>query len=380
MGEILGIGCPHGPHLRFTDETMANNYFRLNLRNEKTPAQWRDPKNWPEKMKEEWGNDEGVKSAAKHRKEVLAGYKAARQAIDDFKPDFVLIFGDDQYENFKENIFPPFSIFAHDEFEMSERRGGIKVEHGSKGILDTGLTNVGLPMERPPLQPKFKGAKKIGTLIATELIHRGFDVGWSSKLNNVTTIGHAFSGTLDYLDWDRKGFTHPIIPFHVNCYGEDMRMPSLGSHEWIGRLPDPEFKTRRLESGESLPPGSPPPWRCYDMGKTVAQIIKESPYRAVIIGSSSWSHASLTNMHGFLWGDVDSDRLRYEQLKAGQHHKWRDLDPDQLRTSGQHEMRNWICLAGAMEGRQAEILAYSETYIFNSCKCVALFPVNGQSS
>ena len=37
MAEILGIGCPHGPHMRFTDETMANVYFRINLRNAKTP-------------------------------------------------------------------------------------------------------------------------------------------------------------------------------------------------------------------------------------------------------------------------------------------------------------------------------------------------------
>jgi hypothetical protein len=47
-----------------------------------------------------------------------------------------------------------------------------------------------------------------------------------------------------------------------------------------------------------------------------------------------------------------------------------------MRASGQHEMRNWICLAGAMEGRRAEILAYAETYIFNSCKCIALFPAS----
>jgi hypothetical protein len=106
----------------------------------------------------------------------------------------------------------------------------------------------------------------------------------------------------------------------------------------------------------------------------VAEIIAASPYRACIIGSSSWSHASLTNLHGFLWGDVDSDREHYEQLKAGRYDQWRNLDPDKLRASGQHEMRNWICLAGAMEGREAQILAYAETYIFNSCKCVALFP------
>ena len=33
----------------------------------------------------------------------------------------------------------------------------------------------------------------------------------------------------------------------------------------------------------------------------------------------------------------------------------------------------WICLAGAMEGRQADVLSYAESYVFNSSKCVALF-------
>ena len=36
------------------------------------------------------------------------------------------------------------------------------------------------------------------------------------------------------------------------------------------------------------------PWRTYDLGKAIGRIIRESPYRAVVIGSSSWSHASLT--------------------------------------------------------------------------------------
>jgi hypothetical protein len=53
--------------------------------------------------------------------------------------------------------------------------------------------------------------------------------------------------------------------------------------------------------------------------------------------------------------------------------EWRDIDPEQMRRSGQHEMLNWICLAGAAEGRTPEVLTYSESYIFNSSKCVALF-------
>ena len=36
-----------------------------------------------------------------------------RQALEDFDPDFVLIWGDDQYENFKEDIVPAFSVLAY---------------------------------------------------------------------------------------------------------------------------------------------------------------------------------------------------------------------------------------------------------------------------
>src|SRR5581483_10105201 len=120
-------------------------------------------------------------------------------------------------------------------------------------------------------------------------------------------------------------------------------------------------------------PAAPPPSRCYDVGKAVAEIIAESPYRAVIVGSSSWSHASLTDMHGYMWGDVESDRQHLEQLARGEFHVWRELDAAELRRSGQHEMRNWICLAGAMEGREVQVVTYAETFVFNSSKCVAIF-------
>ena len=49
------------------------------------------------------------------------------------------------------------------------------------------------------------------------------------------------------------------------------------------------------------------------------------------------------------------------------------LDPELIRDAGQHEFLNWICLAGAMDDRKAEILAWAECYIFNSSKCVCLF-------
>ena len=363
MGEILGIGMPHGPHPGLTDETMANNYFRINLRSERTPAFWRDMANWPEAMQDEWGDDEGIAAARRHRDESVRGFRAARHALDEFQPDFVVVFGDDQYENFHEEVIPAFCVYGIDELPLQKPPSQDRYRTGEGGI------NVGTPLDRPPLQVTVKGSKAYGTWLADQLILGGFDVACSWKLNHSPAVGHAFSRTVDYLDWDRQGWPYTMIPFHINSYGEDLRIPLQDGSKGLGRL---------IEGRDVKPPQGPPPWRCYDLGKAIATAIKESPYRAAIIGSSSWSHASLTPMHGHMWGDVDSDQERYEDLKAGRHHTWRGFDHAQIQASGQHEVLNWVALAGAMEDRVADAVAWAKTYIFNSSKCVAIFRPEGR--
>jgi hypothetical protein len=102
-------------------------------------------------------------------------------------------------------------------------------------------------------------------------------------------------------------------------------------------------------------------WRCYDIGKEIGRIIEESPYRVAVIGSSSWSHASLTPKNHFLWPDIETDRKRLKELESGQFNKWRELTPEEIADSGQHEILNWVCLAGAMEGRKADNLAFADS-------------------
>ena len=348
MAEILGIGCTHAPHLAMADERMADVYFRRNLNSELTPAKWKDPSNWPAGMREEWGDDEAVTSAKKHRAALGEGFRAARAAIDAFKPDFVLIWGDDQYENFREDLIPPFYVYALEEAEA--RAPGMGQRPDS---------------EAPEGHPKVKGHPEAGSFLAAELVTAGFDVACSWTLHHSERLGHAFGGTIRYLNWDLQGFPYPVVPFHVNCYGSDLRVPGPGQSTVVGRLQEDMPRT---------PPPSPMPWRCYDLGKEVARILAASPWRVAVVGSSSWSHASLVKKHDYMYTDIDADRQRHDELKSGQQHKWRDLTPADIRASGQHEILNWVCLAGAMEGRQAEVLAYSESYIFNSSKAVALFP------
>jgi hypothetical protein len=346
----------HGPHPTLTDETMANVYFRRNLADPATPARLKDPSQWPEAMRSEWGDDGGQAAARRHRETAIEGSRQARAAIDSFNPDVVVIFADDQYENFKEDVLPPFCVYAMDEFSLTTAR------EGKRRSAQDGLGPVKLA--RPPVQDIVRGDKSFGTRLADELVESEFDVACSWKLHHLTGLGHAFRYTIEYLDWDRRGFNYPVIPFHVSCYGSDLRIPMPEKDVAVGRL---------AEAGDVRPPMSPTPRRCYDLGRRVAEIAEASPYRVLIMGSASWSHASLTDIHGHLWGDVESDRVHRGELEANKFAAWRDIPAEEMREAGQHEMRNWVCLAGAMEGRKARVVAYAETYIFNSSKCVAVF-------
>src|SRR5579862_5481434 len=118
MGAILGIGCSHGPHLQIPDEHMAD-MVRNRLEHPATPPEAKDPASWPAGMREEWAANQDLGAAKRHRAEVLKGFRAVRAALDEFRPDFVLIFGDDQYENFRDDILPPFAIYAMPEYECA---------------------------------------------------------------------------------------------------------------------------------------------------------------------------------------------------------------------------------------------------------------------
>jgi hypothetical protein len=192
--------------------------------------------------------------------------------------------------------------------------------------------------------------------LTEQLLGRDFDVAYAFKPHHHPGLAHAFINTVLYLDYDEEGFDYPIIPFHVNCYGSDLLRNRRGEGETFGRIPP-----------------SPSPRRCFDLGRAVADAIKESPYRAAVIGSSSWSHAFLTKKHHGLYPDIEADRTRLEQLRKGQQSEWRNLTLDQLVDAGQHEFLNWVCLAGAMADRKPEVLAYAETWVLNSDKTTALF-------
>ena len=117
MGDILGMGLTHYPSLIAPDEERAFPLTRILKTNDRIPPALKEPRSWPEPMRHEYGDDQGLTAARQHRERLVRGFRKLRAELDDFQPDFVLIWGDDQYENFREDIIPPFCILCYDRMD-----------------------------------------------------------------------------------------------------------------------------------------------------------------------------------------------------------------------------------------------------------------------
>src|SRR5262249_48280991 len=101
MGDILAVGITHYPPLAGRDEMMSWILKRM-LQNPRLPEKRRTPDGWPPAMREEWGEDQGMAAARRHRERLLQALRRTRDQIEAFHPDFIVVWGDDQYENFRE--------------------------------------------------------------------------------------------------------------------------------------------------------------------------------------------------------------------------------------------------------------------------------------
>ena len=160
MAEILALGISHYPPLHGHDDRMSWILKRM-LQNPKLPQELRTPAGWPEAMRAEWGSDEGAASAARHRADLVGWLDRTRAALDAFKPDFILMWGDDQYENFKEDVVPPYCIAAYDRIKFTSPPTNIWGKPTKRSTCPA--------IARPP-----RGWR-------AELIEEGFDTAYAYK-------------------------------------------------------------------------------------------------------------------------------------------------------------------------------------------------------
>jgi hypothetical protein len=352
MAEILGLGLSHYPPLSSPDPAMAA-ILRMTLKDPGIPAEAKDPSGWPAAAQAEWGQDQGASGAAAHRAALVAEFRKVRKALDDFKPDVVLIWGDDQYENFKEDVIPPFTVCAYEDMDIYPWR------HAQASSMMDGRPNAwGEGADKHYL---LRGRRDIAKHLAGGLIESGFDMAYAYKPLHHESLAHAFTNAILYLDYDRIGWDYPTIAVPINCYGRKV-ICARGFMTDMGKPLD-------------LDPPGPSPKRCMDMGAATARILRDSPWRVAVVASSSWSHAFLCDRTWRLRPDTPADRELYRALKEHVYATWRSNSTEEFEAAGQQELLNWCPLLGAMEalGARLDYHSFVETHIFNSNKVFAVY-------
>jgi hypothetical protein len=353
MAEVLGLGLTHYPLLLGHDNTMAN-LLKSTLKDPDIPADLKDPANWSETGQKEWSDDQGTVAAGGHRAKLREHLTRCREALDEFNPDVVLVWGDDQYENFREEVIPSFCILAYDDTVVDPFGVLKKLKIPNAWDLPDDQTFT------------MKGAPEFAKRLATDVINSGVDVAYSYEPRPGINFPHAFANTQIFLDYDHVGteFPYPIVPMAVNCYGEHV----IARHGGIARFAD-------INAGENLDPPGPTPLRCFQFGQAVANAIRDSDKRAALIASSSWSHAFLYDKGWHLRPDTESDVALYDALVAGDYEAWKKVTSREIVEAGQHEMLNWFCLLGAVSelGLTLQWSDLVTTEIFNSNKAFAIY-------
>lgn len=239
MGQILGLGITHYPGLAFQGNLSRR--IKMCLDDPALPEKFRSLENWPPPMREQWGTDDGKAHSDAHRLAMIEGFRRARRALDQFQPDFCLIWGDDQFENYREDCVPPFSILAYEGVEVQpwlhDRRGA--------NCWDE-------PKEK---SFSIRGHREAAKYLTACLLNEGFDIPYAYRPRHAP-LGHAFTNSILYLDWDRRGFSYPVVPFTTNAYGR-----YLTASEGVPPTPS----KAKTFAGHEDPPG-PQPWRCFQIG------------------------------------------------------------------------------------------------------------------
>ena len=222
-------------------------------------------------------------------------------------PDVVVVFGDDQHEQFYDDNMPTFAIYHGKSLPVVKHTGrnttGWKLAE-EKGWAETA--------------PEYETDSDLADHLISALVDSEFDVTRSNKLRPEIGVGHAFSFLYRRI---LPGGKLPMVPVMVNTY---------------------------------YPPNQPTPKRCYALGQAIRKAIEswDSNKRVALMASGGLSHVVI---------DEEIDQMVLEGLrKKNSEILWR-LPRERL-WGGTSEILNWVALAGAVESMKLDYLEYVTTY------------------
>src|SRR5918912_4244964 len=155
------------------------------------------------------------------------------------------------------------------------------------------------------------------------LLRQLLDVGFDPAFTLDAKLGTAFTIPLEFCGYARE---QPFLPIFVNAY---------------------------------VPP-QPSPERCFAFGRALAQAIERVERRAVVLASGGLSHYPGTPRYPE--PDIDTDRVIFERLAAGNLRYLLSFDGAALDRTGNVECRSLQILAGMIGDRKPQSALFEPSW------------------
>lgn len=239
---------------------------------------------------------------------IRDGLRALRAKLEELKPDALVLIGDDQDENYREDNLPQFAIYTGDSV-VAARRGSTD---GTRYRCDSALA----------------------AAILEGVIEADFDLASSKTFSDDALISHAHTDVLRFMDPEGR---IPIVPVFINA----IHVPA------------------------------PTPRRCYDFGAALRSAIESQPdnKRVALYASGGLSHFTAGFPWPHYDGPatlgsiaIDFDRHAVALMAEGRGAELAKLSSREILDNGNIEMRQWIVLMGALGDARPERLVYEPFY------------------
>jgi 3-O-methylgallate 3,4-dioxygenase len=271
---------------------------------------------------EELVAERGDRHAADLTREVWDGRKARLdEGLDRLQadlaaadPDVVVIIGDDQKELLDVDNLPALLIYRGAEVRATGRTSPDKLRRQQ----DNEVRQLAEWSYSPEVDGTYPVDQALGDHFLVALNEKGFDLAQSSRNPGANGVGHAFAFPYERI-FDRP---RPMVPVMINTY---------------------------------FPPNQPTPRRCVELGQALAAAIRDygsDETKVAVLASGGLSHHLI---------DEELDRAVLAALEAGDLDRLRALPVESL-DGGTSEIRNWVTLAGMLEGLQHSWTTYEPCY------------------